>query len=141
MRDELGQSFALLPCRSKPWVGITKPSESGIEKFICRRSAPTGALSVKRPAKNQLRRTVFFSSHSSEPMVNERGLTDPGPGNDCNDVDILVCPSTIQKSDILLSPKNIASCDGQSGYGNLLRCKSCSRLAGSDTRKARGRFP
>jgi hypothetical protein len=45
-------------------------------------------------------------------MVNERGLSDPSPGNNCNDVDILVCPCTIQKSDILLSTKNIASVTG-----------------------------
>jgi hypothetical protein len=38
-------------------------------------------------------------------MVNERGLADPGPGNDCNDVDILVCPCTIQKSDVFLPTK------------------------------------
>src|SRR6266481_9694024 len=82
----------------------------------------------------------MVSSHPSEPMINERGLSDHRPGNDCNDVDILVCPSTIQKSDILLSTKNITSGNGQSGYGNLLRCKSCWRLAGSDTRSGRGRF-
>jgi hypothetical protein len=46
----------------------------------------------------------------------------PAQATDCNDVDILVCPSTIQKNDILLSAKNIASGNGQSGYGNLLRC-------------------
>ena len=49
-------------------------------------------------------------------MVNERGLTDPSPGNDCNDVDILVCPRTIQKSEVLLSTKNVSS-----GKGNLAR--------------------
>src|SRR6266481_8289144 len=82
----------------------------------------------------------MFSSHPSEPMVNERGLSDTGPCNNCKDVDILVCPCTIQKSDILLSTENIASCNGQSGYGNLIRCKSCWRLASSDTRSARGRL-
>jgi hypothetical protein len=71
----------------------------------------------------------MVSSHSSEPMVNQSGLPDAGPCNDCNDVDILVCPCTIQKSDILLSTKNITSGNGQSGYGNLFRCKSCWRLA------------
>src|SRR6202030_4403370 len=80
----------------------------------------------------------MFSSHPSEPMVDERRLSDPSPCNNCNDVDILVCPCTIQKSDILLSTKNITSCNGQSGYGNLLRCKSCWRLASSDTRSGRG---
>src|SRR5580700_3387293 len=112
MRDELCQSFALLPRRSEPWIRISKPSESRIKKFICGRSAPTAALSVEGPAKNELRRTIMFSSHPSEPMVNERGLTDPSPGNDCHDVDILVCPCTIQKSDIVLSTKNIVSCNG-----------------------------
>jgi len=38
-------------------------------------------------------------------MVNECGLSDPSPGNDGNDVDFLLCPRTIQKSDILLSAK------------------------------------
>src|SRR5271157_2847597 len=140
MCHEFRQSLSLLPARSEPWIWISKPSVHSVKKFICRRSVSATALSVKGPAKNQLRRTVFFSSHSSEPMVNERGLTDPGPGNDCNDVDILVCPSTIQKSDILLSTKNIASGNGQSGYGNLLRCKPCWRLASSDTRNGRGRL-
>src|SRR5271169_3223747 len=79
----------------------------------------------------------MVSSHPSEPMVNERRLSDPSPGDDCDDVDILVCPCAIQKSDILLSPKNFASCNRQSGYRNLLRSKSCSRLASSDTRIGR----
>src|SRR5258707_10777821 len=82
----------------------------------------------------------MFSSHPSEPMVHERGFSDSSPGNDCNDVDIVVCPCTIQESDILLSTKNIASCNGQSGYGDLLRCKSSRRLASSDTRSGRGRL-
>ena len=140
MRDELRESFALLLCRTEAWVWIAKPSESRIKKFICRRSAPTGALSVKRPAKNQLRRTVFFSSHSSEPMVNERRLTDPGPGNDCYHINILVCPCAVQKSDVLFPTKNIASSNGQPGYGNLLWYKSCLRLASSDTRIGRVAF-
>src|ERR1700693_5629668 len=120
MRDELRKSLAFLPRRSDPWIWISKPSESRIKKFICGRSLPAAALSVKRPAKNQLRRTVSFSSHSSEPMVNERGLTDPGPGNDCYHINILVCPCAVQKSDVLFPTKNIASSNGQSGYGNLL---------------------
>src|SRR5208337_2974132 len=102
--------------------------------------SPTAALSVEGPTKNELRRTIMFSSHPSEPMVDERGLSDPSPGDDCNDVDILVCPCTIQKSDILLSTKHIASGNRQSGYGNLLRCKSCWWLASSDTRSGRGRL-
>src|SRR5580693_2011783 len=112
MRDELRQSLALLPRRSESWIWISKPIESRIKKFICGRSFPTGALSVKGPAKNKLRRTIMVSSHPSKPMVNERGLSDPSPSNNCNDVDILVCPCTVQKSDILLPTKDIASCDG-----------------------------
>src|SRR5208282_276634 len=139
MRDELRQSFALLPCRSHPWIWVPKPSESSVKKFIRGRSVPTSALSVEGPTKDELRRTIMFSSHPSEPMVDQRRLPDPGPSNDCNDVDILVCPFTIQENDILLSAKNIASGNGQSGYGNLLRCNSCWRLASSDTRSGRGR--
>jgi len=42
-------------------------------------------------------------------MVDERRLTDPGPGNNCHDIYVLVCPCIIQKSDVLLSTKNFAS--------------------------------
>ena len=115
MCDELRQSFALLPRRSDPWIWVSKPSESGVKKFICRRSAPAAALSVEGPTKNEFRRTIMFSSHPSEPMVDERGLPDTSPGNDCNDIYMLVCPCIIQESDILLSTKNIASGNGQSG--------------------------
>jgi hypothetical protein len=38
MRDELRESLALLPCCSKPWIWVAKPSQSGIKKFIGRRS-------------------------------------------------------------------------------------------------------
>src|ERR1700730_7192370 len=140
MSDELRQPFALLPRRSDPWIRITKPTECSVKKFICGRGTSTRSLPVERPTKNELRRAILFSSHSSEPVVDECRLPDSGPGNDCNDVDILVCPCTIQKSNILLSTKNITSCNGQSGYGNLLRCKSCWRLASSDTRSGRGRL-
>src|ERR1700745_2716948 len=112
MRDEFRQSLAFLQPRSEPWIWIAKPSKSRIKKFICRRSVPAAALSVEGPAKNKLCRTIMVSSHPSKTMVNERGLSDPSPGNNCNDVDILVCPCTIQKSDILLPTKDIASCDG-----------------------------
>src|SRR5215469_4755649 len=108
MRDELRQSFAFPPRRPEPWIWISKPSESSVNEFICGRSLRPGALPVERPAQYELRRTIVFSSHSSEPMVNERRFSDPGPGHDGNDVDILVCPRTIQKSDILLPTKNIA---------------------------------
>src|SRR3984893_5572646 len=101
MRYAFRQSFAFLPGRSEPWIWVSKPSESRIKKFICGRGIPTAALSVEGPSKNKLCRTIMVSSHRSEPVVNERGLTDPSTGDDCNDVDILVCPSTIQKSDIL----------------------------------------
>src|ERR1700680_2976625 len=83
----------------------------------------------------------MFSRHPSKPMVGERGLPDPSPSNDCNDVYVRVSPCTIQKNDILLSTKNIASGNRQSGYGNLLWCKSCGPLASSDTRIGRGRLP
>ena len=84
---------------------------------------------------------IMFSSHSSKPMVDQSRLPDAGPGNDCHDVDILVCPCAIQKSDILLSPKNIASGNGQSGYGNLLRRKCRWRFASYGARTSSGRFP
>src|ERR1700736_485330 len=115
MCDELRQSLALLPCRSEPWIWISKPSESRVKKFICGRSLPTAALSVEGPAIDELRRTIMVNSHPSEPMVNESGLPDPSPCNDRNDIYILVCPCIIQESDILLSPKHIASGNGQSG--------------------------
>ena len=51
----------------------------------------------------------MFSGHLSKPMVDERRLPDTSPGNYCNDIQILVCPCTIQESNILLSTKNIAS--------------------------------
>src|SRR5208282_6504948 len=111
---------------------ISKPSESSIKKFVCGRSAPTTALSVEGPAKNELRRTIMFNSHPPEPIVDERGLPDTGPGNNCNDIYMLVCPCTIQENDILLSTKNIASRNGQSGYGNFLRSQSCCRLISYD---------
>src|SRR5258708_33227662 len=112
MRNELRQSLAFLPRRSEAWIWISKPVESRIKKFICRRNVPTAALSVEGPTKNKLCRTIMVSSHPSEPMVNERRLPDPRPGIDGHDVDILVCPCLIQKSEILLSTKNIASGNG-----------------------------
>src|SRR6516165_680123 len=134
MRDELGQSFALLPRRSEPRIWISKPSECCINKFICRRSLPTGALSVERPAKYELRRTIVFSSHSSQPMVDQRRFSDSAPGNNCNNIDLLVCPGIVQKRDVLFTTKKITSCDRQSGYGNLLRTWSYWPLASFDTR-------
>jgi hypothetical protein len=46
MRYKLRQSFALLPRGSDPWIWISKPSESGVKKFICGGSLPAAALSV-----------------------------------------------------------------------------------------------
>src|SRR5260221_6510298 len=92
MRDELRQSFALLPPRSNPWIWIPKPSQSRVKERICGGSLSAAALSVEGPAKHELRRPVMIRSHPSEPMVNERGLSDTSPGNDGDDVDILVCP-------------------------------------------------
>src|ERR1700730_11690968 len=125
MRHQLRQSFALLPRRSDPRIWITEPSESGVNKLICGRSASSGALSVEGPAKNKLRRTIMFSSHPSEPMVNERRFPDTSPGNDGNDIYMLGRPSFVQKGDILLSTKKVASCYWQSGYGDLLWSRHC----------------
>src|SRR6516162_7285239 len=109
MRDELRQSLTLLPLCSDSWIWIAKPSERSVKKFVRRGSLPAAALSVKRPAKNELRRTITFSSHSSKPMVDQCGLPDTSPGNDRNNIYIPVCPCIIQKSNILLSTKKIAS--------------------------------
>src|SRR6516225_4572466 len=70
-------------------------------------------------------------------MVDERGFADTAPGNDCNDVYLPVHPRGLQKSDILISAKNIASGNGQSGYRDFLRSKFSWRLASSDTRSGR----
>jgi hypothetical protein len=74
MRDELCESLAFLPGRSDPWIWIAKPNESRIKKLICGRSLPTAALPIEGPAENKLCRTIVFSRHPSEPMVNERGF-------------------------------------------------------------------
>ena len=57
-------------------------------------------------------------------MIDQGGLSDPGPRNDGYDIYMLGCPCIIQESDVFLSPKNIASCNGQSRYGNSLRSQS-----------------
>src|SRR6478609_9483410 len=119
LRDELCKSLAFLPHRSDSWIWIPKPTKSRIKKLIGGRSASTGALPIERPAKHELRRTIMVSGHAPEPVVNQARFSDSSPGNDSDDVDILVCISTIQESDILLSTKHIASGNGQSGYGNL----------------------
>src|SRR6516225_2494985 len=138
MRDDLRESFAFLPRSSEPWIWIPKPIESSVKKFIRGRSLPTGALSVERPAKNKLCRAIMFGSHLREPMVDQCGLPDASPGNNCDDIDLPVCPCSIQEGDILISTKNITSSNRQSGYGNLFRCRSYGRLASSDTRSGRG---
>src|SRR6516164_9135113 len=51
---------------------------------------------------------------------------------------MLVRPCVIEESDILLPAKNITSRNGQSGYGNFLRSKSCWRLTSPDARSGRG---
>jgi hypothetical protein len=51
MRDELRQSFALLPRRPDAGIGISKPSESSVKKFIRGRGATARALAVEGPAK------------------------------------------------------------------------------------------
>src|SRR5215471_1097670 len=129
MGYELGESLALLPGSPKPRVRVSEPGQSRVKKFICGRSAPAGALSVEGPAKNQLRRTVMLGSHQPEPVVNQRGLSNPGPGNDCYDVDILVCPGSIQESNVFFPPKNIARCDGQFCHRNLFWSESRRRSA------------
>src|SRR3974377_2420702 len=111
MRDDFGESLSLLPPRSDPWICISKPIESSVKKFIRRRSLPAAALSVKGPAKNELCRTIVLSSHPPEPMVDQRRLPDPSPGNDGNDICMRVCPCVIEESDILFSAKNGASSD------------------------------
>src|SRR6202035_362859 len=115
MCDQLRQSFAFLPPSSEPWIWVAKPSESRVKKFICGRSLPTAALSVEGPTINKLGRTIMVTSHPSEPMVNKCRLSATGPCNDRNDVYILVCPCIVQESEVLLSTKNIASGDRQSG--------------------------
>src|SRR5215469_15958590 len=120
MRDELCEPLSLLPSRSDPWIGITKPSKSCVKEFICGRSVPAGTLSVEGPAKNEFRRTILFSSHPPEPMVHERRLPDTGPGDYRDNVYAVICPRFIQESNILLSPKNIASRNGQPCYRNFL---------------------
>src|SRR5215470_9450627 len=80
----------------------------------------------------------MVGSHLRKPMVDQCGLPDTSPGNDCNDVYLPVRPCSLQKSDILISAKNITSSNRQSGYGNPFRCRSYGRLASGDTRSGRG---
>jgi hypothetical protein len=82
----------------------------------------------------------MFSSHPTEPMIHQRRLPNTSPGNDRNHIYLRIYPGGVQESDFLLSTKNVTSGNGQSGYGNLLRCNSCWRLAGADTQSGRGRL-
>jgi hypothetical protein len=68
----LRQSLGLFPRCSDAWIGIPEPSQSSVKKFICGRSAPGRALSIEGPAKNELRRTILFSSHWLRRMAAER---------------------------------------------------------------------
>src|SRR5260370_10485193 len=140
MGNKLRQSFALLPGRSDTWIWVSKPSQSSVDKFICGRRLPASALSVEGPAENELHRTIVFSSHSPQPMVDQRGLPDTSPGDDANDVHMLVRQRSIQESDILLSPKNIAACNGQSRYGDFLRSQFCWLPASRGARFGNGPF-
>src|SRR5580704_18715464 len=107
MRDELRESLALLPRRSDPWIWIAKPSESSVQKFIRRRSAPARALPVEGPAKDQVRRTVLVGRQSPQPVVNQRGFAHAGPGHDADHVDLRIGPGRVQERQVLLTPKNI----------------------------------
>src|SRR5258708_12695955 len=119
MRDELRQSFTLLPRGSDRRLGITKPSKSCVKKFIGGGTTPAGALSVERPAKNELCRTIVFYAHLSEPMVDKCGLSDPSPGNDCNDIYMLARPCLMQEGELLLPTKNIPPANGPSSQRNF----------------------
>jgi hypothetical protein len=68
--------------------GIAKPSESGMQKFIPRRSAPARALPVEGPAKDQVCRAVLVGGQAPQPMVNQHRLANTGPGHDANHVDL-----------------------------------------------------
>src|ERR1700693_954169 len=125
MRNELRHSLALFPCRTQSRVSIAKPYQGRVQKFIGRGSIPTGALPVERPAKNELCGTIVFSSHTPEPMVDQRGLPASSPDNDGNDVDMLNCPGVIQASNILLSTEQIGSRNRQSCYRDFLRPRFC----------------
>src|ERR1700747_1569460 len=116
MRYQLSQSLALLPSRSDSWIWISKPSKSCVKKFIGRRSASSCPLPVERPPKDELCGSIAFGGHPSKPMVYQRRFSDAGPSNDCDDVDILVCPCCIQEDNIFLPTKDVPSGNGQSGY-------------------------
>src|ERR1700719_4444401 len=106
MCDELRQSFALFPRRSEPWIWISKPAESRIKKFVCRRGVPTGALAVKGPAENKLGRAGTRVRYRSEPMVDEGGLADPSPGHDGYHIYLWIRPGRIKESEVLSSTEH-----------------------------------
>src|SRR5260221_8042547 len=72
----------------------------------------------------------MFSRHPSEPMVNKRGLSDAGPSNDDNHVDCWICPSRIEKRNVLLATKDLACGHGQSGHRDFFWPQSRGRLGG-----------
>src|SRR4029077_2764061 len=53
-------------------------------------------------------------------MVDQRRFSDSAPGNNCGNIDLLVCPCIVQETDVLFTTKNITSCNGQSGDRNFL---------------------
>ena len=115
MPNELRQSFALFPRRSGVSNRISKPSEGSVKKFVCGRSVLRRCLvcrmtSQKRALLNDTFQQPFVGANDWLHMID-----DTGPGNDRHDIYLRVCPGVIQKSDILLSTKQIASCNRQSG--------------------------
>src|SRR6516162_11396346 len=112
MREEFRQSFALLPSRSDPWIGIAKPSESRVKEFICGRRISACPLPVERPTKNELRRAILFSRHSPEPMVDQSRLAHARPSNNGHDIDLRVGPGGIQVSEVLFSTKYLTAGNG-----------------------------
>jgi hypothetical protein len=95
---------------ANPRIWISKPTECTVNKFIRGRGVATAALPVEGPTKNELRRTIMVSSRRSQWLTSVDFPT-PAQATIVTNVDILICPCTIQKSDILLSTKNVASCN------------------------------
>ena len=68
------------------------------------------AIAVTNSSFGKVRRAVLrLTANAAERLVQTN------PGNDCNDIYLLICPCIIQESDILLSTKNVASGNRQSG--------------------------
>jgi len=62
-------------------------------------------------------------------MVHECGLSDTGPSNDANDIDLWIFPSGVQKRNVLLAAKHLAGSDRQSGHGDFFRSSPGGRPA------------